>query len=77
MKFELLDAVVLAKDLPDLGLREGDLGAVVELYEPDGIEVEFVRASGETQALVTLTTADVRAVADGDLLSVRPVKRSA
>ena len=77
MKFELLDAVVLAKDLPELGLREGDLGAVVELYEPDGIEVEFVRASGETQALVTLTTADVRPVAEGDLLSVRPVKRSA
>ncbi len=77
MRFELLDAVVLAKDLPELGLCEGDLGAVVELYEPDGIEVEFVRASGETQALVTLTTAEVRPVAESDLLSVRPVKRSA
>lgn len=67
MKFELLDSVVLAKDLPEHELCEGDLGAVVELYEPDGIEVEFVRASGATQGLVTLTAADVRPVAEGDL----------
>lgn len=76
MRFELLDSVVLAKDLPELGLCEGDLGGVVELYEPNGIEVEFVRASGETQALVTLTSADVRPVAEGDLPSVRQVERS-
>lgn len=77
MSFELLDSVVLAEDLPEFGLREDDLGAIVEPYEPDAIEAEFVRASGETEALVTLTTADVRPVAEGDSLSVRPVKRSA
>jgi Domain of unknown function (DUF6883) len=39
-----------------------------------GIEgpVEFVTASGRTQALVTLGTADVRPVSDYDLLAVRP-----
>jgi len=35
--------------------------------------VEFVAASGRTQALVTLGPADVRAVADDDLVSVRPL----
>ena len=77
MSYELLDAVVLGRDLPDHGLRKGDLGTIVELYEPDGLEVEFVRASGETQAVVTLTGADVRPVEDEDLLSVRQSRRSA
>jgi len=59
------------RDLPEHGLRRGDLGAVVEVYEPEGIVVEFVRASGRTQALVELTLADVRAIEDEDLISVR------
>ena len=46
MKFNELDTVVLATDLPEHGLRQGDLGAVVHVYEPDGLEVEFVTASG-------------------------------
>jgi hypothetical protein len=66
-----LDAVVLKSDLPERGLRAGDVGAVVELYGDDGVEVEFVRASGQTKAVVTLKTADVRSVDDGDILTVR------
>jgi len=73
MTFKKLDTVVLARDLAEHGLRAGDLGAVVEVYEPDGLEVEFVTASGKTQALVTLTVADVRQVEDSDLVSVRSV----
>ena len=42
MRFKVLDTVVLATDLPEHGLRQGDLGAVVEVYEPDALEVEFV-----------------------------------
>ena len=73
MRFQLLDTVVLDRDLPEHGLCRGDLGAVVEVYERDAMEVEFVTASGRTQALITLTSADVRAVRDEDLISVRPV----
>jgi hypothetical protein len=61
--------------VPESGLRKGDLGAVVQTYEPDGFEVEFVTASGRTQAVVTLRLADVHAVGGGDLLSVRPLTR--
>jgi uncharacterized protein DUF4926 len=71
MTFSLLDTVVLNRDLPEHGLRAGDVGAVVELYGPDGIEVEFVRASGQTKALVTLKSSDVRSVDDNDMLTVR------
>jgi Domain of unknown function (DUF4926) len=77
MRYRALDTIVLERDLPDRGLRRGDLGAVVEVYEPDALEVEFVTASGRTAALVTLSARDVRSVADDDLVSVRTCRRSA
>lgn len=77
MRYETLDTVVLARDLPENGLRSGDLGAVVEVYEPDGLEVEFVTASGRTTAVLTLKVQDVRPIADTDLVAVRSIKRSA
>jgi Domain of unknown function (DUF4926) len=77
MRYRVLDTIVLDRDLPDRGLRRGDLGAVVEVYEPDGLEVEFVTASGRTAALVTLNAHDVRPVTDDDLVSVRTCRRSA
>jgi hypothetical protein len=73
MKYKLLDTVVLNRNLPQHGLRAGDLGAVVEVYETDGLEVEFVTASGKTQALVTLDVNDVRPVQENDLVTVRSV----
>jgi hypothetical protein len=77
MKFRVLDTVVLDRDLTEHRLKKGDLGAVVEVYEPDALDVEFVTASGRTEALVTLSEKDVRSVADDDLVSVRPARRSA
>lgn len=71
MGVELLETVVLKRDLPEFGLRAGDLGAVVELYEPDGLEVEFVTASGKTQAVVTLGVGDVRKLEPSDMIAVR------
>jgi Domain of unknown function (DUF4926) len=75
--YKELDTVVLNRDVPEQGLRRGDLGAVVQIYGADAIDVEFVTASGRTQALVTLTTGDIRSVSDEDLLSVRTLKRGA
>ena len=77
MKFKKLDTVVLTRDLPAQGLCSGDLGAVVEVYQPDGLEVEFVTADGRTQAVVTLKVSDVRPIDKGDLIAVRPLARSA
>jgi hypothetical protein len=70
--FRELETVVLLRDVPEAGLRAGDLGAVVQVYAPDALEVEFVTAAGRTQALRTLRVEDVRAVRDDDLLAVRP-----
>lgn len=69
--FRELDTVVLLNDLPEAGLCKGDLGAVVQVYGTEAVEVEFVTASGRTQALLTLPVNDVRAVRDDDLMAVR------
>ena len=71
MKFRPLDTVVLVHDVSQHGLQTGDVGAVVEVYDDGTLEVEFVRPSGGTQALVTLKPSDVRAVTNTDVLSVR------
>ncbi|MCZ7649584.1 MAG: DUF4926 domain-containing protein [Planctomycetota bacterium] len=60
MRFKELQAVVLNRDLPEHRLRKGDLGAVVRVYEPDGLEVEFVSASGRTAELRSWTPIPTR-----------------
>jgi hypothetical protein len=72
MAFRELDTVALSRDVPEHRLWRGDLGAVVHVVGDDRYEVEFVRASGITEALVSLGGSDLRAVGDADLLSVRP-----
>jgi hypothetical protein len=71
MKFKPLDTVVLVHDISQHGLRAGDVGAIVEIYDDGTLEVEFVRPSGGTQAVVTLERFDVRSVTKTDVLSVR------
>jgi hypothetical protein len=71
VKFEKLEIIVLAHDIPEHRLRAGDLGTVVEIYPGGGVEVEFVRGSGATQALLTLTERDIRKIDSHDLLATR------
>ena len=71
MKIKLLDTVVLRHNILDYGIKAGDIGVVVETYEPYGIEVEFVTGSGKTQALLTLNIEDVRPISENDILSAR------
>ena len=71
MTIKILDTVVLEKDIPEYHLKAGDLGTVVERYEPDGIEVEFVLGNGKVRALLTLKKHEVRALSESDVFSVR------
>lgn len=62
------DRVVLTAAVPDQGLKAGDVGTVVHLYE-DGraYEVEFVALDGHTAAVVTLEPSQVRPVARDEI----------
>jgi Domain of unknown function (DUF4926) len=56
---KLLDVVVLTKDLPELNLRKGQVGTIVEVYMSDDFEVEFVDLQGNTYALETLNASQL------------------
>jgi hypothetical protein len=71
MKFKLLECVVLDVDVPELGLVKGDHGAVVELYEPDGLEVEIFEDDGSTRDVYTLNVRQVRLATPSELQSPR------
>jgi hypothetical protein len=67
-----LDTVVLTRDVPEHGLRKGDVGAVVHRYtDREAFEVEFVTAEGKTVAVLTLTEGDIRPMASGEILHAR------
>jgi hypothetical protein len=71
MIFRELDTVVLERDIPQSGLRKGDVGAIVHVSSDSRLDVEFVRASGRTRALLQLAATDVRPVQDEDVPTVR------
>lgn len=51
---KLLDVIALIEDLPELRLHRGQVGTIVEVYEPEVFEVEFSDLQGRTYALETL-----------------------
>ncbi len=56
------DVVALLVDLPEQGLRRGDVGSVVQVFaqtdaHPAGFIVEFVDESGAVHATVDITDA--------------------
>lgn len=66
------DRVVLTEDLPEHGLRSGDVGTIVHVHNGgEGFEVEFFRAAGDTITVATVEAADVRLPAANEVLHVR------
>jgi hypothetical protein len=64
--------VVLDAEPPHDKLSRGDVGTVVHVYKDGkGFEVEFVDGGGQTVALVTVGSDDVRPIQAGELLHTR------
>jgi len=73
-----LDTVVLTHDIDEYSLKQGDIGAVVHRYSDSAaFEVEFITAEGRAIALLTLTQADIRPIAGGEILHVRELAQVA
>lgn len=51
---KLLDVVALLNDVPDHGLRRGQVGTIVEALASNVFEVEFNDDDGRTYALLAL-----------------------
>jgi len=70
-----LDTVVLSRDLSEHGLKQGDIGAAVHCYKGgESFEVEFITGQGDTVAVVTLNSEDVRLMQDKEILHVRKLQ---
>ncbi len=66
-KIKIGEQVTLVEDLPDLGLFRGQVGTVVQQYEPGIYDVEFRFLSGREQAVVTT-------LRSGMLMQLHPVE---
>ena len=67
-----LDAVALTCDLPEHGLKGGDVGTAVLVHgRGEAFEVEFVGYDGHTVALVTLEDSQVRPLEASDIPHAR------
>jgi hypothetical protein len=66
------DRVVLVKDVPEEGLKAGDVGTVVHIYrQGEAFEIEFMTLDGGTVAIVTVPASQVRTVSKRDITHVR------
>jgi hypothetical protein len=68
-----LETVVLTADLPEHGLKAGDLGTVVLVHTQGGYEVEFMTLDGETMAMLSLSPNQVRPVSRREIAHARSV----
>jgi hypothetical protein len=69
-----LDQVVLAADIPEHGLRAGDVGTVVLVHGDNaGYEIEFGALDGETIAVVSVVAEQVRAIERHEIAHARPI----
>lgn len=67
------DMAVLTIDLPEYGLKAGDIGNVVLVHRRQGYEVEFMTLDGETVVVTSLQAAEVRPVATREVAHVRSI----
>ena len=78
---EELKEAVLLRDVPDNGLRAGDVGVVVEVFPgrsgiAPGYIIEFMTLTGETVAVIDVPAEAVRPVTKGDMPQVRSLAHS-
>lgn len=83
MKFQLYKQVALAQDIPEDGLRKGDVATVVDHHkhpEPggeDGYSIEVFNAVGDTIVVTVVPESAIEALRDDQVLSVRFLAKTA
>jgi hypothetical protein len=69
-----LESAILTVDLPEYGLKTGDIGTVVLVHRGgEGYEVEFMTLDGDTIAIVTLDADQVKPERGEAVPHARPV----
>jgi hypothetical protein len=82
MKFELFSRVALKTDVPENGLRRGDVATIVEHHQgrtgqEPGYSLEVFNAVGDTVAVITLRESQIESLSAMGILHVRPLAAAA
>lgn len=76
MKSELYEQIALRQDVPDYGLKQGDIATLVE-YVPhpkggeEGCILEVFNAVGDSIAVITVPTSVIEPLQANEILSIR------
>jgi hypothetical protein len=81
MRLDLFKRVALKIDIPDQGLRKGDVATIVEHLPAkngeDGYALEVFNAVGETIAVLTVPESAIEPLTADKIPSVRPLAKTA
>jgi len=82
MKFELFSRVALKTDVPENGLRRGDVATIVEHHQgrpgqEPGYSLEIFDAVGQSIAIITLRESQIEPLSAKEILHVRPLTTAA
>jgi hypothetical protein len=74
----LYDRVAVIRDLPEHGLRQGDVATLLDRVPhphagDGGVILEIFDATGRSLKTVVVRESDVAPLHEGDILSVRPL----
>lgn len=75
MRHELFQEVVLKNDIPEKGLKKGDVATVAEHHPAadgeDGYSLEVFNALGDTIAVITVPESHIESLRKDEVFSVR------
>ena len=71
--YQLMETVIATEDIPEEGIRSGDVGTIIDIYVEiaTAYEVEFVKADGSARTQVALSPGQFRHLAQNDILTTR------
>ena len=77
MKYKLFTEVALTIDIEGTIFKKGDIGTIVEQYEPNertkeiGYTLEMYNALGETLKTIDVTESQIKNISDKELFTIR------
>ena len=70
--FKEHDLIVLTSDIPQKGLKSGDVGTIVHVHTDDqAYVVEFTTLEGDTAAIATVLPSQARTITGRDITHSR------
>ena len=75
MTYKLFEEVILLEDIPEKGLKKGDVATIVEHHPvaggEDGYTLEVFNVLGDTIAVVTVSETAIAPLTEKEIFSVR------